>query len=483
MQDCRQAVSKLAAAHDVKPSPADGARPWNPLVWILLFGALLRFVLWIAWGNWSPLINDDARDYQGLAIRLATTGQYTNANGIPVSLRPPLYPAIVAATYWIFGLENDDAVRAIQAVIGLLTVLIVYRIAVIAYSHRVAVLAAAIVAFYPSWLGYANLLLSETLFTFLVAAFTWLVCEALRRQQTTVLIAAGFVMGLAALTRSIMLLFAPILGMLILFSWHGGWRRRLLASALPLAAFFAVIAPWAIRNTRVQQTLTIIDVMGGRNAMMGNYEYTPLERSWATISDVPDEYQWHRVLRRESPNGTPLTQGQLDKLALRHAIQFVWSHPWLTLKRDVVKFFNFWQLEREFLAASLSGYFGNLSAPTTLTIGAVICGSYAAVLFAALFGLCCKPVKDFRIHMLLVLSIVFPCAIHTLIFAHSRYHLPIVPFLAVYASAAMVHREEIWRRRRSLGFGIAVALCLLAAMGWLRELVLVDFNFIQRMFG
>ena len=85
--------------------------------------------------------------------------------------------------------------------------------------------------------------------------------------------------------------------------------------------------------------------MGGRNAMMGNYEYTPLERSWATISDVPEEHQWYRILLRNAQVILPLTQGQLDKLALHHAIDFVKSHPWLTIQRDIVKFFNFWQLE------------------------------------------------------------------------------------------------------------------------------------------
>ena len=112
----------------------------HPLVWILLGGAIVRVALWFAWTNWSPLINDDARDYEQLAVRMLTTGTYSSEKGTPISLRPPGYPTMVAATYAGFGLENNDAVRAIQSVIGLAIVFIVYRIAAIVYSRRVVAL-------------------------------------------------------------------------------------------------------------------------------------------------------------------------------------------------------------------------------------------------------------------------------------------------------------------------------------------------------
>jgi 4-amino-4-deoxy-L-arabinose transferase-like glycosyltransferase len=454
----------------------------HPVVWIVLVGLFVRVALWFIW-SWSPLLNDDARDYQGLADRLVTTGTYSDAHGNLISLRPPLYPAILAGIYFCFGLENDNAVRAIQAGVSLLTVLLVYRLGVLVYSQRVAVWAAGLFCFYPSLLGYSNLLLSETYFTFFVVGFTWLVLEAVHRQKFSILAAAGIVMGLAALTRSILLLFAPLLAVFLWLSWKGTWSRRTMAAILPVAVFVAVIAPWAGRNTRVQSTFTTIDVMGGRNAMMGNYEYTPLERSWATISDVTGEQAWYRVLAREHPEDATRTQGQLDKLALHHALDFMWTHPWLTAQRDVVKFFNFWQLEREFPAAARDGYFGELAAVTSLALAAIFCGSYAAVLLIGLFGVCCVPPIDLRNHFFLVMSILFPCAVHTLIFAHSRYHLPVIPLLTVYSAAAIVYRQAIWQRRRTWGFLIATALSMMVAVGWFRELVFVDFNLLGHLFG
>jgi 4-amino-4-deoxy-L-arabinose transferase-like glycosyltransferase len=455
-------------------------RKIHPLWWILIAGVLVRVGLSYVWTDWSPLLNSDARDYQQLATQLASRGEYANERGRLVSLRPPLYPAMVAATYRGFGIQNNHVIRAAQAVIGLLSAVLVYRLGVLAYSRPVGLWTAGIVCFYPSLLGYANLLLTETLFTFFVVALTCVVCEAIQRQQVAFLVIAGIVMGLGALTRSIMLLFAPLLSAAVFVSWRGSWPRRLTAAIVPLAVFAAVIAPWAIRNTRLQRTLTMIDVMGGRNAMMGNYEHTPLERSWATISDVSPEHQWHRVLRRErEPDAPTLTQGQLDKLALRHAIAFITEHPWLTLKRDAVKFFNFWQLEREFIAAARDGYFGDVGGGVQLVIAALICGGYAAVLMLALFGACCAPPSDWRLHWFLVLSILFPCAVHTLIFAHSRYHLPVIPLLAVYAAAAVVYRKAIWQMVRNWRFKLAATLCGVVVLAWIRELVFADLNLLK----
>jgi 4-amino-4-deoxy-L-arabinose transferase-like glycosyltransferase len=352
---------------------------------------------------------------------------------------------MLAGVYRVFGLANGDAARAVQAGISLLTVVLIYRMGVITYGRSVAVWAAAFCGLYPPLLAYANLLLSETLFTFLVVAFCWLACEAFARQRLSLLAAAGIAAGLAALTRSILLLFMPVFALYLLVAWQGRWKQRLMAAALPVAMFAAVIAPWSIRNTRVQQTLTFIDVMGGRNAMMGN------------------SYR-------------QATQGQRDKLALSHAMHFMSTHPWLTAQRSLVKFFNYWQLERMLPAAAQQGYFGELSLLTKLSVTAIVCGSYAALLFAAVFGVCCTPPGNWRVHLFLLANVLFPCAVHSIIFAHSRYNLPTMPLLCIYAAAAVLNWRDIWSRRRSMTFVLAALLCLVFALGWVREFLFVDYG-------
>jgi hypothetical protein len=121
-----------------------------------------------------------------------------------------------------------------------------------------------------------------------------------------------------------------------------------------------------------------------------------------------------------------------------------------------------------------------VSTVTKLPIAAIFCGSSAAVLYAAIFGVCVAPPRDVRWHALLLMSILFPCAIHTLAFAHERYRLPVMPLLFVYAAAVIVNWRSIWQRRHTTGFRVAVGLCLLLTAGWLREIVMVDLKLIGR---
>jgi hypothetical protein len=242
-----------------------------------------------------------------------------------------------------------------------------------------------------------------------------------------------------------------------------------------VAAFAGTIAPWAVRNTRLQGTFVAIDTMGGRNFMMGNYQYTPLYRSWDAVS-LEGEQSWIYEVCATYPPEQRTTQGQIDKLALRQGVQFVRAHPGLTLQRAVVKFFDFWGLERELIAGAGRGLFGQLSKPALLGLAAVVGGAYVAVMVLATFGLVFAPPADRRAHWLLLCVILFVCGLHTLVFGHSRYHLPLIPLALVYAAGAVTHAGAIWRQRTSSRFALAAALCAVLFAGWAWGFVAVDWD-------
>ena len=448
---------------------------------ILLIGIFVRAVLWWSW-NGQPIQIDDAKDYHDFAVRLVETGSYINPTGELSSMRPPLYPWVLSLIYRLFGVDNDGAVRGFQAIVSLFTVLFVYRIGVRIYSEAVGLLAAGITCFYPSLLGFNNLILSETLFTFLVVVSTWFFVEAIYQQSVLMILFAAAVLGLATLTRSITMLSIPFFAFLILTTWRCGWGRRIATTLVFVASFSLVIAPWSYRNTRIQKAFTLIDVMGGRNAMMGNYEYTPLERSWATITLVTGEKSWDAVLRREHPEVKGMTQGQLDKVALKHGLHFVFTHPVLTAQRTMVRFFNFWQLERTLVAGAQQKLWGEVSKQRLVIMAIVICGSYAVVIFLAMFGLILVPPVDRRYGWLLVTSVAIPCLVHTAIFAHERYRLPSMPLIILFASAACVNYREIWSCRREWTFKLAAMGCVVLILGWVREVCFADLSLASQIF-
>lgn len=472
-----RSVSDRAVVDLAVDRTIEGTRPGaglHPLVLILLTGGALRIALW-SWVGDAPLTIWDERDYNTLAVNLEERGEFALRAGVPTSIRPPLYPALVAGVYRLVGVENHRAVRLLQAAISLVSVALVFWLGLMLYSRRVGVWAAGLLAFYPSLLGYNNLLLTEVLFTVLLIGTCCAIVRAYRRDAVAPLVAAGVLLGLAALTRSVMWLFPPVFGAYLLLTWRGRLRRRLLGALAISLAFAVTVAPWAARNTRLQETFIVVDVMGGRNFMIGNYEHTPVNRAWTAIG-IKGDRSWVAVLHDRYPSPTGRTQGQLDKLAQREAIRFVLSHPWMTARRDLVKFINFWGLERELVAGAAQGNFGRVRAPTLGLLTLLVFGSYAAAMIAGIFGAVAWSSDDWRSHGLLLLLVAFVCGLHTLAFGHSRYHLPLMPLVLIFAAAAIVHWPEIWASRRHWSFALAFGLCGILLTAWAVEVLVVDLN-------
>lgn len=453
------------------PSTGSVSHKWpRALLAILCCGALLRVLLWIWFAPLTPEIHDE-QAHVTLATNIVLHGEYSFSPGVPTSLRPPLYPAFVAGVFEIFGVNNFQAVRMIQAAMSLVTVIIVFRLGRDLMSERAGLWAAGMMCFYPTFLGFNNLILSEVLFTLLLVGGVYSLSVGLSRRSYRALAIAGVLLGLGALTRSILYPFAPFLALFLIAVWHGNPIKRILAALAFAVPFAVVLTPWAIRNTQLQDTLIPVDCMGGRNFMMGNYEYTPLYRSWDAIS-IRGEHEWIHVLKTNRPEVSTVSQGNLDKIALSEGVRFVRENPSLTAQRDLIKFFDFWGLERELVAGANFGYFGSIPKWIVLVIALAICGVYSAVLFAGTFGAARHPFVDWRMHALMLLIIAFFCAIHSVIFAHSRYHLPIMPFVMLYAAAFMTRTGRFsWRRPSAW---LAGGFCLLVAAGWAWCLVEVD---------
>jgi 4-amino-4-deoxy-L-arabinose transferase-like glycosyltransferase len=452
------------------------------LLWlglILAAGVAVRLLLW---GHFQgrPLSIGDELDYHHLGESLSQTGEFALPKYGLTSLRPPLFPFIVAGLYRLFGAGNFDAVRLALAGLSLILPILVYSLASDLYGRREGLCAAAIGAFYPSLLGFNNLVLTEIPFTLLLALFVWTVHRGVRGGGIGWLVLAGAVLGLGALTRSVLWLFPPILALYLLWAWRGRpggprpeFPKRVAAALVPAIVFAAAITPWTIRNTRLQKTFTTIDSMSGRNVMMGNYEYTPMFRAWDAIS-IKGKEAWFRVLAERYPEYDNLTQGQADKLAMKEAVRFVRAHPGLTFRRDVVKFFAFWQLERELIAGVVNENFGRFPTWAVLALAALVFGSYVFCLVTGIFGFAVSPPADRRTDVLIFLMTAFICGLHVLSFGHSRYHLPLMPLVGVYAPAAFLHLRSVWGRRNEWSFRAAALVSLTLAGWWLFEVVAVD---------
>jgi len=436
---------------------------------VLLAGLIVRLVLLWRFAGVGLAIHDE-RDYDQLAVSIVERGEFGFSPGELTSIRPPLYPALVAGIYCVCGLQNYQAVRAMQIVLSLATTALVYLLARRMYDERVASVAATIHCLYPSLLGAADMVLTETVFTLLLCGFLVLIERYFASPSRLTLATAGVMLGLAALTRSVVWLF-PLFAVLtiITFSRNRTLLGRIGSAAPLMLGFVLTLAPWTVRNTLLQQTFTTVDVMGGRNMMMGNYEFTPAYRPWAAIEIEGDE-AWHAVLSRAHGGLAGKTQGQIDKLAMKYALGYMLDHPSQTVRRSTAKLLHFWQLERELVAGAKQGIWGPFSTPAVVALAAVIMGAYAVTILLGVFGVVLAPPKSLAMHAFLLVLVGFVTALHCVAFAHSRYHLPLMPIVMIYAAAAWVQRREITGKWRSWPFAAAATVSLVLVASWVADI-------------
>lgn len=441
------------------------SRRWRVLACLFAGGLILRLLLlWSTTSLFTPIV--DEQQYRQLALSILDGDGFAWNPGEPTSLRPPMYPTLLAGTWAVAGYQNLQAVRIVQILLALLTTGVVYQLGRRAFGSAVGEIGAVVFWLYPSLIFFNFTILTETLFTFLLMSFVLLAVMLVQAPRWWIAAFAGLALGMAALTRSVVWPLPLIICPMVVALVRGPLPKRLGLSALLLVGYLVAVGPWAIRNTRLQGVVTIVDTMGGLNLRMGNYENTPDDHMWDAVR-LRGALNWSYELSVERP-GQKFTEGQKDKWAQAKAVQYILANPLTTLRRAAIKFGDFWGLEREFAAGIQKGLYKPPFLLGLLASGLIVL-AYVGVATLGWIGIWAAA-PDIRFHLILLLPVLFITGIHTIVFGHSRYHLPLVPILALYAAAFATRTGPLTRRHLAGAAGTVLILVTI----WIHQLGWID---------
>lgn len=210
----------------------------NLAIVLLTAFALRAIAVWSGLSHGvDHLITSD--DYLAIAVQWKSTGLFP-AHAL---FFPPLYPMLCKVMLLLFGASAIYGVLAAQVLLGTGTVFFVWLVACrITGSERVAFLAGLVTAADPLLLVHTPMILTETLYAFLLAALVaTLICLDVNRRGHFFLL--GMVVGLALLTRSVGLVLWPVL----VFFWKlQRWPWRWLGVVALVA--FALCLPRMLNN-------------------------------------------------------------------------------------------------------------------------------------------------------------------------------------------------------------------------------------------
>src|SRR5262249_22716036 len=126
--------------------------------WSLLLGLTVRLVIFLNTSGLDTRIVDE-QQYSQISSNIFAGEGFGWGPGELTSIRPPLYPALVAAIWKTFGLHNFQAVRAVQILLALATTALVFQLGRRAYDRTTGYYAAAIFWLYPSLIFFNFLVL------------------------------------------------------------------------------------------------------------------------------------------------------------------------------------------------------------------------------------------------------------------------------------------------------------------------------------
>jgi 4-amino-4-deoxy-L-arabinose transferase-like glycosyltransferase len=169
---------------------------------------------------------------------------------------------------------HEELARAVVAFLGALMVLFVYLLGRRLAGPGVGVFAALLAAVYPAFIDNAEQFLSEPLAAFtLSGAVLGIFWAADPGRSTWAWLLPGALLGATALTRPEYLMFAAVLGLVVLVKMarDRGIRLGIASAALFVGAFALVLAPWTVRNFVVLDKFVPVTTGGGKALFVATY--------------------------------------------------------------------------------------------------------------------------------------------------------------------------------------------------------------------
>ena len=357
--------------------------------------------------------------YLDLARNLAFHHSFSEVTGVPTASRPPLYPLLIAAFWWTSN-APVTAVILVQCIFGAASAVLVYLIARDRFDHRVAFIAAIAFSLAPMTVHYTAVILTETLFTFLIllAIFFW------GRDRG---VAAGLAFGFAGLTRSVVFPFIVCLPLLALLA---PWRRNRRLYLLIVVAALSVPAVWTIRNVIVFRKFIFVQSGGyGTNLFAGTIE-----------TQLYGDDVWRKVNQELISNAVdPRNDVVRDREYMRRAIDRIESDPVHYLKVRLKQYPRLFMDSGDYLLGSQNVAFTRALRERRFLVVIIKMGfllGNIALLVLAIYGIFIER-KRFVSLSHLILFPVFLALVHLPMWIESRYSLSMVPFLLIFSARAI----------------------------------------------
>lgn len=353
--------------------------------------------------------------------------------------RAPLYPYFLGLIYYVFG-HNYYAPRIVQFLIGSFSVVLLTLLGARLFGKKIGLAAGLVFATYASVIYFEGELLLDSLLIPLDLLLFIFLYRAKENPVSANWLLSGLWLGLSAITRPNILIFAPVV---LFWIWYLFRQRETLLRQAKFAALFVLgailpILPVAYHNYRVERPLVLIASQGGINFYIGNNPHSNGYAAWmpGRLAATWDLADTREIARQET--GKNLSSGELSGFWFKKGLDYWRAAPLeafkLTVKKALLFFTRFEISNNEDIYLAWQ----NSALMRFLPVGFWLVGPLG------LLGLVFSFVNR-RARLISVFVLVYSVSV-IIFFVNSRFRLPVLPFLTLFAAYAVF---ELWRQWRS----------------------------------
>lgn len=384
---------------------------------ILLSILAISFLLSISYSFYyqiQPAV--DARAYDNIAFNIAGGFGYKEvatadvAHDFSIARVGPLYEYFLAGIYAVFG-HSYPAVWIFQAILHAATALLIYLAGLKIFfrsdrRRNASLIAAAIFGFYPDLIEISAMLMTETLYLFLLSLMLYVFFSLFHKKSIINVFGLGLFSGLAVLARPPVLFCLPVV---IFYLYKEKMFKEIL---LFLIIISAVFIPWTARNYLAYGEIMPFGVAGQYNFWIGNHvgsigEQEASEDSFVYISNHPIK--------------------ELGGESMRQFKSFVFNYPAEFLKITLLRINKYFSIIRPM-------GFWFYSSGLEQAIFVASSAMYSIFLFIIGLAGAAKLFKEKNIPglYLLAFAMITPLILFITV-VESRYRFQIYPLLALFA--------------------------------------------------
>ena len=370
----------------------------------------LAFLLRLAWALIVPVEPvSDSSMYHTFAREIAAGRGYRFPNDNLTVYWPAGPAALYGLLYSIFG-PSGWVVAAINIVMGTATVGLIGVLGFRTFGEKAGLLAGLLAAIWPLWIQFSTVLSSELPFVLLICGAlvvygTHRIPDAIRVIVYTALLVAAAFMRPTAIP---LILILPALR----FIYTRSFKQTALDLVLAIVVAGALFTPWALRNQAVFGSPVLVSANFGANLWMGNNP-----DSIGGYMPLPDKKFRNEVVR--------------DEYFKDKAFSFIKDNP----KQYIMLCIQ--RIQHSFSRETIGVAWNKLDfSPRIVTIIKAGSSGYWLLVFAlaiagAIRFVWSNPIRIFE-PMILISGLFMAVAV--LVVGQDRYHMPLMPFVAIFAA-------------------------------------------------